>query len=463
MKSLFLLTMALATSLVTDAAESGFKLPPHGKTKLKNGLTVLLMEKHELPLIAMSFSVRSGATSDPVGKEGLASLTADLLRKGAGKHTADQISSELDFIGATLGFHVTCDTTRGGAEFMKKDLPVALDLVAEILREPAFPEAEVAKLLQQNIGGLKQEKDEPGSVIRKFYNAYLYGEHPYARPVDGDETSLASIERADIIQFYKDHYIPRAITIAVAGDFKSEEMLRELSARFENWESAGQGAIPALPAPIPVKGRKLLLVDKPDATQTYFYLGNTGITATNKDRVAIDVVNTIFGGRFTSMLNDALRVESGYTYGARSGFEQRQAAGPFVISSFTANATTVPAIDLALEVLNKLHTKGVTEEQIASAKAYIKGQFPTRIETIDQLAATLIRLHLNGFEADEIDGYFKRVDQVTTQDAERIIREYYPMEALAFVLIGKAADIKSAVSKYAPQVDVRDINQKGYR
>ena len=466
MKSLFLITMALATSLVAGTAQtshSTFRLPPHRKAQLKNGLTLLLLEKHELPLVSMAFCLRAGGTSDPAGKEGLASLTADLLRKGTAKRTADDISSELDFMGATLSFSAGSDATVGHAEFMKKDLAGALDLIADILRAPAFPAIEVTKLLQQNIDGFKQEKDEPGSIIRKYFNAYLYGNHLYARPTDGDENTLAGLDRDDIVKFYRSHYAPQSMTIAVAGDFKAEEMLQELSARFESWESTSPASAPVLPAPSPVKGRKLLLVDKPDATQTYFQIGNIGIAATNRDRVAISLVNTIFGGRFTSQLNDALRVESGYTYGARSSFEQRQESGPFVISSFTANATTLPAIDLALDVLKKLHTNGVTEEQIASAKAYLKGQFPPKVETIDQLAATLVRLNLYGLGTDEVDEYFKRVDQVTRQETERIIHEYYPLENLAFVLVGKAAEIRSAVSKYAPQIDIRDINQKGYR
>ena len=130
----------------------------------------------------------------------------------------------------------------------------------------------------------------------------------------------------------------------------------------------------------------MLLVDKPDASQTYFAIGNTGVAANDPDRVAIRVVNTIFGGRFTSELNEALRVESGYTYGAQSFFDQRKVPGPFVIFSFTKNETTTPAIDLALQVLAKLHKDGVTEEQLKSAKSYIKGQFPPNIETSRQLA-----------------------------------------------------------------------------
>jgi zinc protease len=210
------------------------------------------------------------------------------------------------------------------------------------------------------------------------------------------------------------------------------------------------------------KGRKLLLVDKPDSTQTFFLIGNVGVARTNPDRVGIEVVNTVFGDRFTSMLNDALRVNSGLTYGAQSFFDMQRVPGPFAISTYTRNETTVQAIDMALDLLKKLHEQGLTEEQLRSAKAYIKGLFPTEIETTSQLAALLADLDFYGLDEREVNDYFAKVDALTVADAKRIIRQHFPQENLVFVLIGKAGEIKNAVGKYAQQVDTKQISQAGF-
>jgi predicted Zn-dependent peptidase len=232
--------------------------------------------------------------------------------------------------------------------------------VSDILLNPVFPQAEVTKLVQQRIDGIKAAKDRADSVIARYFATYLYGKHPYARAVAGDELSLAALTRADVQKFYDTHYVPANTILAVVGDFNSAEMRSTIEQLFDGW-AAKAAPMVRIDAPEAVKGRRLLLVDKPDSTQTYFYVGNVGITRMNPDRVAISVVNTIFGGRFTSRLNTALRVDSGLTYGARSQFEQRKTAGPFLISTYTRNSSTEQAMDLTLKLLSSLHQDGITE------------------------------------------------------------------------------------------------------
>jgi zinc protease len=440
------------------AAQQSLKLPPHKKVKLPNGLTLILMEQHEVPIVNFNVVVRAGATSDPPGKEGLAATTAALLRKGTKTRTADQIGAELDFVGGLLGFGATADRTQGFAEVLKKDTALGVELLADVLLNPTFPQAEVDKLLKQSIDSVRQRKDSASQVIRQYFEAYLYAGHPYARPESGDERSLAAIRREDIVRFYEQNYGPQATTIVAAGDFDAAEMERALAEKFGAWKQRAPFTPVKLPEPVAYKGRKLLLVDKPDSTQTFFLIGNVGVARTNPDRVGIEVVNTVFGDRFTSMLNDALRVNSGLTYGARSFFDMQRAPGPFAISTYTRNETTVQAIDMALDLLKKLHEQGLTEEQLRSAKAYIKGLFPTEIETTSQLAALLADLDFYGLDEREVNDYFAKVDALTVADAKRIIRQHFPQENLVFVLIGKAGEIKNAVGKYAQQVDTKQIS-----
>ena len=462
MKRLLALIVLAAIAPLTIKADDGrLTLPPFKKVKLKNGMTVLLMEQHEVPVVSFNLIVNAGSVADPAGKEGVASLTAELLRKGTRARTADQISSELDFIGGLLNVSATYDYTVATAEFVKKDLSKGLELLADVLLNPQFPQDEVTKLVKQRVDGTKASKDQAQAVIGNYYSAYLYGAHSYGRPSGGDEKSLASINRDDVLKFYQTYFSPSNTILAVAGDFSSVEMERALTEKFGGW--------PAKPAPpirvadvTPSSGKKLLLVDKPDSTQTFFVIGNAGISRTNPDRFYVRVINTLFGGRFTSMLNTELRIKTGLSYGARSSFSERRVPGPFMISTFTRNESTEKAIDLTLEVVKRLHEKGVTEEELKSAKTYIKGQFPPTIETTDQLAAAIAQLELYDLDESEISGLYAKIDAMTMADAQRVIKQYFPLDNLVFVLIGKAEEINKVAQKYAPKIDSKSINQPGF-
>ena len=436
-------------------------LPPYNTVKLENGMTLLLMEHHEVPIVSLSFIVKTGSVADPVGKEGVATLVGDLLRKGTQSRSSEQISTELDFIGARFNVNAGLDYTSGNAEFLRKDLTKGVELVADIVRNPTFAPEEVAKLIAQHRDGLRSVKDFANRVIGPYFNAYLFGDHPYGRPVAGDENSIGSISRDDILTFHETYYTPENTILAAVGDFSITDMQGLIEEHFAAWPRHATPGI-SIDEPRPVTQARVLLVDKPDSTQTYFYIGKVGVNRTHPDRVPIGVVNTFFGGRFTSRLNTALRVESGLTYGAGSRFELREHAGPFLISSYTRNESTEEAIDLALRVLETLHEEGIGPIELDSVKTYIKGQFPTRIETSDRLASTIAQLEFYGLDAADIDNYYAEVDAVSIEDVRRVIQEYFPLDDLVFVLVGKASEIGSVVGKYGPTLDTRSIRDPGY-
>ncbi len=456
-----MLIVCLATASFAPLRAEALRMPTHEKVVLKNGLTVLLLVKHGVPLVNVSTIVKSGAAADPVGQEGLANITVELLRKGTKTRTAQQFAADLDFIGGSLEAEATSDYSVVNVEFLTKDLARGLELFSDALLHPTFPEDETTKLLAQSADAIRAAKDDPQSVILPYYTGYLYGAHPYARSTSGDEVSLTKIRRDDVAKFYEANYAPSNTIIAIAGEFNADEMKSELEQAFGAWPARTVKA-EAIPPVTATKGKRLLLIDKPDASQVYFAIGNTGVSATDPDRVAIRVVNTIFGGRFTSELNEALRVESGYTYGAESFFDDRKVAGPFAIFSFTKNETTTPAIDLALQVLANLHKEGVTEAQLKSAKSYIKGQFPPSIETSRQLARIIASHEFYGLTDDEVNQLDARVDAVTPEIARQVIQKHFPAENLVFVLIGKASAVGPAVKKYAPTQDARAISDPGF-
>jgi len=456
-----LVLAAIAMTAAPEIMAQALHLPPHEKVVLKNGLTLLLMEKRGVPMVSLSAIVKTGSAADPPGQEGLASVTAGLLRKGTRNRTAQQFAADLDFIGGSFNAGASADFTSISAEFLTKDLARGLDLFADAVLHPTFSQSEVERLLAQDIDGVKEAKDQAQAVLGVYYDAYLLSGHPYGRPQNGDELSLKKIQRDSVAKFYETYYAPGNTILAVAGDFNAAEMRKKLEEALGAWPAQ---KVPAVSVPVAsaVKGKRLLLVDKPDATQTYFALGNLGTAANDPDRVAIRVVNTILGGRFTSMLNVALRVESGLSYGARSGFDSRKTSGSFGIFSFTKNASTTQALDLALQVLQKLHKEGVTPEQLASAKSYIKGQFPPTLETSGQLARRIGTDEFYGFDDSEVNQLEAKIDAVTPEMARQVIQKHFPLDNLVFVLIGKASAIGPAVHKYAEKQDARPISEPGF-
>jgi len=462
MKRFLLMVMiAVSTAAAAPPQNSGLKLPPYKKLKLPNGMTLLLMERHQVPLVSFEALINAGPVADPSGQAGVASLTAELLRKGTKTRSADQFSTALDFVGGQFRASVTAEYATISAEFMKKDISTGADLLADALLNPTFPQEEVEKLIQQHRDGIKAAKDQALAVLSFYFNAYLYGTHPYARPGNGDERSLPTITRDAIVKFYRAYYTPGNTILAVVGDFDPYEMEKMLSQKFASWPAQPATAI-SVSDQADIQGKRLLLIDKPDATQTYFCIGNIGVTRTNPDRVYIRVVNTLFGGRFTSMLNSELRIKSGLTYGASSRFEQRKARGPFLISTYTRTATTEKAMDMTLGVIQNLQEKGVTQEALDSAKNYIKGQFPRTLETSGQLAAQLAQFEFYGLDQREINDLYPQIDAMTLADAQRVIHQYFPRDNLVFVVIGKASEIGAVVRKYAPKMDTRAITEPGF-
>jgi len=451
-----------ATAMAQAAAPAQvFQLPAFQHLKLPNGLTLLLLEKHELPLISVELALRSGSVADPQGKEGVAFLTASLLRKGTASRSSEQVSSDLDFIGMQYDSRADQDSTHLSADFLKKDLDSALAVLGDVVLHPTFPDDEVKKKIAQQQDSVRSAKDNAGQVMQLYFMKFLYGDHPYGRPAYGDERSLANIRRDDIAGFYRENYTPGNAVIAVSGDFDSAALQTKIAQVFGSWSGKTPTTKPA-PALKAVSGKRVLLVDKPDATQTYFMIGNIGITDTNPERGPISVVNTLFGGRFTSLFNTELRIKSGYSYGAFSYFDELKSPGPFIMYTFTKNATTEPAIDKSFEVLGRLHKDGFTADELASAKTYINGSLPPQYETTPQLARTMTDLELTGITREQFNQNLVKLQGTTQADSHRLIETYFPSQDFVMVLIGKASEIQKIAAKYAPNLATKKISDPGF-
>ncbi len=297
-----LLAVVAAPALLPGPARaSAIDLPRAREVRLPNGAMVILAEKHDVPLIAFRAILRGGSLADAPGKEGVASLTGGLLRKGAGKRTAQEIAALVDGLGAALDTGSGLEHTYVAGEFMARDQAVMLDILGDLLRRPAFPADEFEKLKSQSIDAITAGKDDPPSVIDDYAYAFLYGDHPYGRPSEGDETTIRSITREDVLRYYRDNYGGDRLILSVVGDFSAPAMESRIRAKLGDWPKAA-APLSLAPAAGRRAGRRVLLVDKPDATQSYFWMGNVGVRRLDPDRVPLDVANTAYGGRFTSIL-----------------------------------------------------------------------------------------------------------------------------------------------------------------
>jgi len=458
MKNILLLFLALTSLSVS--AQNNFKVPKYEKFKLKNGLTVYLMEQHEVPLINVSAVFDAGSINDG-DQYGLANLTADALVFGTQKYTKSQIEEITDFVGANLSTAAGKEGASVRSSFAVKDQDKLFDVLQQIIMHPVFDAMEFDKHKQRTLLELTQAKESPRSVIGNYFNGFVFDKHPYATPTAGIKSTVEKTTVQDVKKFYQTNYTTGKGAIAVVGDFKTAEMKKRITTLFGDWKTAEARMVKRIVPELNFTKSRILLINKDDARETTFFIGGRGIPYSSPDYIPVLVVNTVLGGRFTSWLNDALRVNSGLTYGANSRFSRYKMAGTFSITTFTKNSTTVPAVDMALQVLDSLHKTGIDDTVLASAKAYVKGDFPPEYESAGALAGLLTDMFIYNFDETFINTFQAKVDGLTTAQAKSIIEQYFPKDNLQFIMVGKASEIKEQVKKYG-EVTEKQIKADGY-
>jgi len=456
--------LAVVTLLAVGPAwANDITLPDYERVVLENGAVLLLSEKHEVPLIGLRAEVRGGSIADPDGKGGVAELLAAVMQKGAGDRNAVVFASASANVGGRLSVSADVDSISVAAEFLSRDAELMLELVSDVLQRPALAADELEKEQARTIGLIKAAKDgDPNALMPHYASAFIFGDHPYGRPTTGSESSLATITRDDLLKYYADNFGGDRLIISVVGDFDAEAMKARLTAEFGGWKAAA-ASLEDIPVPSKAPGGRVLLIDKPGATQSYFWFGNVGVALDYPRRAELNLANTVFGARFTSMLVTELRVNAGLTYSAGSVVDQRTQPGPVTVRSFTETSTTVAAIDLAISVLRRLQDKGLDDDMMNSARNYIMGQFPPRLETASSLAGMLAFLELNGLDRSYVDEYGSELQAAAAESVALAISEVYPQaDDLVFVIIGDADTIRDEVAKYG-EVTEMSITEPSFR
>ena len=458
LKNVFALVPALllagaTLSPVANGAESaaavGVKVPANQRFVLPNGLTIVLVPRKDVPLIAFSGFVRGGVLADPAGKPGVSSLVAGLLDRGAGKRNAFEFADAVAGVGGSFNAAAGSEAISVGGQFLSRDRALMIELLADALMRPHFDAQEFSNYRDREIEFIKSAKDsDPSQIVGIYGRAALFGSHPYGRPHGGSERTLAAITQGDVVSYHAGNFGADRATLVFAGDLDAKWMRQALSAAFGGWTKAKAPAVALKPAPR-VTGRRVLLVDSPGSVQTYFWLGNVGVDRRYSGRPALDLVNTLYGGRFTSILNTELRIKSGLSYGASSRFTRGSVPGEFAIRSFTQTENTAKALDLTLQTLEQLKRGSLAPEMLESARAYVLGQFPLQLETAAHWATTLADLEFYGLGKDYIEGYGPALAQVDLTETAAVTADAFPRpDDIVLVLVGDAAKIRESVAKY---------------
>lgn len=421
------------------------KLPAVHTDTLANGLTLAVVEMHKVPVVDVQVLVDAGAARDPADLPGLATFTAAMLQQGAGPRGALEIADEAAFLGAQLGTAATYDVAAATLHVPKRRLEPALDLLADVVLRPTFADSEVSRQRDLRRAQIVQLVDNPVAMAGIAFPAIVYGgAHPYGRPLNGTEASTAALSRERVAEFYQACYRPNATRILVVGDVTPAEARRLFAARFGGWERGPLAAAPAAGAPAPA-ARAVYLVDKPGAAQSVIRIGHVGIERSNPDYYALQVLNTILGGAFTSRLNQNLRETHGYTYGAFSQFAAWRLAGPFVASASVVTAKTDSSLIEFLKELRRIRDEAVSDAELAKAKAYITLGLPGDFETTASAGARLRELIVYGLPLDYFDGYVGRINAVTAADVQRVARAYIDPDHFDIVVVGDKAQIETGI------------------
>ncbi len=431
------------------------RVPPHERRTLAGGTRLVIAPRREVPLVAYCAILSGGARCDPAGRCGLSALSAGLLGTGAGGRSAFEFADAVEGAGGSFNAAATPDHIVVSGQFLSQHQERMLELLADALLAPRWSREELEKLRARQIELIKAAKDsDPAELLATYGRAFLFRGHPYGKPVMGGEDSLASLAIDDAVHHYRSHFGGDRLSLIFAGDVNVAWLAKAAEAAFGGWRPAA-ASLPALDRPLQVRGRRVLLIDLPGAAQSYFWIGGLGVDKRYGRRAALDLVNTLFGGRFTSLLNSALRIRSGLAYEAASSFTRGAVRGEFAIRSLAQTEHTAQALDLALLTLSRLKSNGVSRGMLESARAYALGQYPLSLETAADWAFAFAELEAYGLPTDYIEGYAAALRGVGLEETRRVIVEAFPDPARSvLVVIGDAAKIRASLVQFGPVTEI---------
>jgi zinc protease len=437
------------------------KVPAWTKTTLANGATLVVAERHALPLVSVQVNFMGGANQyDPATKPGVAAFTASQMVEGTTHRSGDQISNELQMLGANFSAPVVSgESGRLTLSATKEKLAPALDVIADVIVNPAFSTEALERYRARTLISLTQNRDRTGGIAAAVFPKMLYGtDHPYGRVMT--EASAKAITRDDIVAFHKDYFQPGRVVVTVVGDITAAEAKRVFDKAFAGWKAGGSMpafSYPAAPAP---KATTIYIVDKPGAASSTFALGHVGPPRNSADFYALSVMNELLGGLFQSRLNHNIREEKGYSYGVGSSFAFGRGPGPFRAGGDIMTAKNDSAlIEFMKELKDIRGGRPPSDDELAQAKASLVQSLPESFESVAGLNLNIARIYMQGLPEDYYQQFAKAVNAVTREDFVRVAKQYIDPDKLSIVIVGDRAKIENqlAGTKIAPIV-ILDVN-----
>jgi zinc protease len=427
-------------------AASKLALPVPKTFKLANGLTVYLVERHNLPIVSANLVVLSGSEANPANKPGLASFTADMMDEGTQTRSTLQIADDVAQIGATLTTGSSSDASTVAVRTLKKNVDSAFDIFSDVALRPSFPEKEIERVRNTRLTQILQLRDNPNALANKtFFNAVYGGNHPYGYPELGTEEVTKTITRDEMLKFWQAGYVPANAALVVAGDITEAELRTLADKYFGKW--SGKAPTVERPSVEASAARRIIIVDKPGSPQTALRIGHIGVPRSNPDYVPIEVMNIGLGGLFSSRINMNLREKNGYTYGAFSAFFFRRGPGPFYAGGGIRTDVTAPAVREFFNEFDRMRTTQMTAEELRIAKDAFARSLPGQFETTPQAAGSIGQLFIYGLPLDYYSTLPARIDAVTAADVQRVAEKYITPNNMVIVAVGDRSKIEQELMK----------------
>ncbi len=434
--------------------------PPYRMKTLPNGLQVIAVSHHEQPAVSLRLIVRAGGAQDPSSRPGAASLAAALLDQGTTTRSAQQIANAIDSIGGAVGAGATSDLTSVHAAVMKDSFGVALDLVSDLVRHPAFAPEEIERQRQQILSGLKVSYDDPDYLAGVVFDRLVYGFHPYGKPDSGTPESVSAVTREDLLAFHKRWFGANNAILAIVGDVSPEEAFAGAERAFGEWERVELPRAQTEEPPAPT--RRAVIIDRPGAVQTEIRVGNIGLARRHPDYLALNIATKILGGEGGNRLHRVLRSERGLTYGASADLHALKDTGVIVADTDTRSEKTGEALRVIVDEIAKLQRQRVQQRELSDAQEYLTGSFPLTIETPGAIALQVLNAVFYGLDLNELQDYRERINKLTVDDIQRVAQQYLRPDRLAIVLVGDASTIAKQLAgvgfEEAERISITDLD-----
>jgi zinc protease len=424
------------------------RVPAWTKDTLANGADLVVAERHDLPLVSFTITFVGGANQyEPADKRGTASFAAALLSEGTKTRDAEAISLALQLLGTSIG--VSVGDEQGTMSFVSttSSFEPTLQILADMLVNPTFPEKGLERLRAQRLVALTQANAQPNAVGSRVFSRVLYGaEHPYGQ--FADETSVKAITREDVAAFHRTYYQPGRAIVTVIGDVAPKAVKTTLDKAFAAWPAGGERPAFKYPAAPAREKRTIYLVDMPGSAQSVFSLGHPGPSRNTPDYFALQVMNTMLGGMFQSRLNANIREEKGYSYGVRSGFDYGKGPGPFSAGGDIVTDKSDAALQEFMKELRGIQgERPITDEELAMAKISLIQRLPGQFASVQQIGGAITSLYVQGLPENYYQTYARNVGAITRDDLLRVAKTHIHLDGLAIVIVGDRKAIEEPLRK----------------